>query len=118
VAATSRNQLVTQRLGYRMRLHRLQRTHQSNDAMIGDLIFFVFGLIASVYSAYAWRKYADQDYLWFLLLGLFVISVLVGKMFFIGMLPASARPMFYVLVYCAWILALIALAAIWIKRKR
>jgi hypothetical protein len=82
-----------------------------------DWPFLTFSLFFTGYSLYAWKKYYDNDYFWLAILYVFVVLLLISKLFLINLFPESVKSVIRIVVYCSWALMLVALFLILKKRK-
>jgi hypothetical protein len=102
----------------RRRLHQKHKNDTLDLNMNMDLAFLVFGIFFSGYSFYAWKKYSDEEWFWLALLAVFVVFLLLSKLFLIGLLPVGMKAVLSVLVNLSWVLVLVGLSAIVFKHRR
>ncbi len=73
-----------------------------------DELFLTFSVLASIYCLYNWAKNKDKDYLHFAMVGIFIIILLISKLFLIDFLPEEIKLFFNPLIYCSWFLVIAA----------
>jgi len=84
---------------------------------MGDKIFLVFSVISSIFSLFAWKKYSDNDYKHLLSVSIFVILLLLSKMFLINFLPDVLKQVVSIAVYLSWILVIVFVVKILRKKS-
>ncbi len=73
---------------------------------MGDYIFLIFSLLASGFSLYMWSKSHDEQYFWLLAISVFVILLLISKLFFINLFSENVRQIPSTFIYCSWVLVI------------
>jgi branched-subunit amino acid transport protein len=67
---------------------------------------------------YAGKKYADKESVWISVIGIFIVVLLISKLFLINLLPENLSRIVSVTTYYSWLLVIAAFIFIGIKHKR
>ena len=83
-----------------------------------EWILLVVNTVFTGYCLYAWMRHADKEYLSLSVIGVAVVCLLCAKLFFLELFSESLRSILNMTVYSSWILVLVALITIEIKKRR